>query len=397
MGSLNDLVYAFKNYSDSEDYIPPEGEIKYKNFDCMVDTRYYESFQYLIWATNGDYYFPPLADSYNTTIVSNQIIELINYAKPVEKEYLNEKMKNLSPNYFSLFFRNSEQENATIDRFIHPDIVFPFLSQGYIRTGDYGEKSLIVLDASDYGSHHHLDSLNLVFWKEGHELLLDLGYLLDHVNASEIKHTYNHNTVYVNEKDQILYNRNGSFSTFFNSSKIKIMQAASNAYTECDVYNRTIIQIEHENNNSYFVDIFRVHGGVKRQYAFHGPNNDYILNSDLQFNREDEEFVPFIFLLRINEVGYIEIKDVVLTEENNTKNMLSDFPENYKKPCPNGHTRCHHIGNGDANVEVNSTFKLTSIANPNTNKVNVGICIGNSDGYRVNNNTFRKRIGQNLN
>ena len=398
MGSLNDLVYAFKNYSDSEDYIPPEGEIKYKNFDCMVDTRYYESFQYLIWATNGDYYFPPLADSYNTTIVSNQIIELINYAKPVEKEYLNEKMKNLSPNYFSLFFRNSEQENATIDRFIHPDIVFPFLSQGYIRTGDYGEKSLIVLDASDYGSHHHLDSLNLVFWKEGHELLLDLGYLLDHVNASEIKHTYNHNTVYVNEKDQILYNRNGSFSTFFNSSKIKIMQAASNAYMECDVYNRTIIQIEHENNNSYFVDIFRVHGGVKRQYAFHGPNNDYIINSDLQFNREDEEFVPFIFLLRIYEVGYIEIKDVVLTEDNNTNNMLSDFPENYtKKSCPDGYTWCHYIGSGKAIIEVNNTFKLTSeITDPSKSSVNVGICIGNSDGYRVNKNTFRNKAGKKI-
>lgn len=100
--------------------------------------------------------------------------------------------------------------------------------------------------------------MNLVFWKEGHELLVDLGYLLDHENASETRHTYNHNTVYINDKDQISSNRNGSFSTFYNNSKIKIMQAGSNAYKEFDVYNRTIIQIEHENNNSYFVDIFRV-------------------------------------------------------------------------------------------------------------------------------------------
>ena len=28
------------------------------------------------------------------------------------------------------------------------------------------------------------------------------------------------------------------------------MQASSNAYKECDIYNRTIIQIEHENNDS---------------------------------------------------------------------------------------------------------------------------------------------------
>jgi len=396
IGGLNELGYAFKNYSDPEDYIPPEGEIKYKNFDCTVDTRYYESFQYLIWTTNGNYYFPSIADSYNTTKVSDKIIELINFVKPVEKEFLNEKMKSLSPIYFSLFFRNYDPENTTNDRFIHPDIVFPFLSQGYIRTGDYGEKSLIVLDASNYGSHHHLDSLNLVFWKEGHELLVDLGYLLDHKNASETRHTYNHNTVYVNEKDQISHNRNGSFSTFYNSSKIKIMQAGSNAYKECDVYNRTIIQIEHENNNSYFVDIFRVHGGRKRQYTFHGPNNNYIINSDLQFNKLDEEFVPFIFLLNLYKVGYIEIKDVVLTEENNPNNMLSDFPENYsKKSCPDGYTWCHYIGDGRAIIEVNNTFKLTSISSdPNKESVNVGICIGNSDGYRVNKNTFRKKIGQ---
>ena len=398
IGGLNELGYAFKNYSDPEDYIPPEGEIKYKNFNSMVDTKYYESFQYLIWTTYSNYYFPSLADSYKTTKVSDKLIELINYCNPVEKEFLKERMNESTPIYFSLFLRNSEEENKTIDRFIFPDIVFPFLSQGFIRTGDYGEKSLIVLDASNYGSHHHQDSLNLVFWKEGHELLVDLGYLWDHVNASETRHTYRHNTVYVNDKNQITNGRNGSFSTFFNSSKIKIMQASSNAYKECDVYNRTIIQIEHENNNSYFIDIFRVHGGRKRQYTFHGPNNNYILNSDLQFNQLDEEYIPFIFLLNLYQVGYIEIKDVVLTEDNNPNNLLSPFPENYnKKPCPDGYTWCHYVGDGRALIEVNNTFKLTSVSsNPNSG-VNVGICIGNSDGYRVNKNTFRNKISQKFN
>ena len=395
LGGLYELGFAFKNYSDPVDYNPSEGEIKYKNFDCMIDTRYYECFQYLIWTSCGNYYFPSLADSYNTTKVSDKLVEFINYAKPVEKEYLNEKIKSSNPIYFSLFFRNPEQENIT-DNFTHPDIIFPFLSQGFLRTGKYGEKSLIVLDASDYGSHHHLDSLNLFFWKEGHELLLDLGYLLDHENASETRHTYSHNTVYVNEKNQISVNRSGSFSTFFNSSKIKIMQAGSNAYKECDVYNRTIIQIEHEDNSSYFVDIFRVHGGRKRQYTFHGPNNNYILNSDLKFNQLDEDYYPFIFLLNLYQVGYIEIKDVILTEDNNTDNMLSDFPKNYsKKACPDGYTWCHYIGDGKAIIEVNNSFKLTSISkDPNNNRVNVGISIGNSDGYRVNKNTFRKKIGQ---
>lgn len=59
------------------------------------------------------------------------------------------------------------------------------------------------------------------------------------------------------------------FQFFFNSSKVKVMQAASNAYRECDIYNRTIIQIEHNDKSSYFVDIFKVHVGNIRHYFFH--------------------------------------------------------------------------------------------------------------------------------
>ena len=119
----------------------------------------------------------------------------------------------------------------------------------------------------------------------------------------------------------------------------------------------------------------------------------------MQFNKLDEIIVPFIFLLNLYQVGYIEIKDVVLMADNNPNNMLSVFPENYnKKPCPDGYTWCHYIGDGKAIIEVNNTFKLTSkSSDPNKNSVNVGICMGNSDGYRVKNNTFRAKIGQKLN
>ena len=113
---------------------------------------------------NINYYFPSIADSYNITKVSEKFLELefINYAMPIEKEYLNEKINSYNPFYFYLFFRNPEQENIT-NNFPHPDIIFPFLSQGFIRIGEHGEKSLLLLDASNYGSHHHLDSLNYFF------------------------------------------------------------------------------------------------------------------------------------------------------------------------------------------------------------------------------------------
>lgn len=81
----------------------------------MIDIRYYESFQYLIWISSGNHYFPFIADSYNPTKVSDKLIELINHAKPIEKEFLNEKMNSFSPIYFFLFFRNNDQENIIFD------------------------------------------------------------------------------------------------------------------------------------------------------------------------------------------------------------------------------------------------------------------------------------------
>lgn len=266
-----ELGFAFRNYSDPINYTPHLGEKKYINFNCITDTNYYQIFQSLIWTSYGNFYYPSIGDSYNYTILEDQFIEYLNYINPIEKKYINEKLYYNNTSLLGLFFRDPEKDNFSKKiKFTHPDIVFPFLSQGYIRTGKYGEKSLIVLDASRHGNHHHLDSLNLVFWKEGYELLSDLGYLWDHKDRREIYHTYSHNTVVVNEKDQIERNTTyGSFSIFFNSSKVKVMQAASNAYDECDVYNRTIIQIEHKDKSSYFVDIFRVHGGINRQYVFH--------------------------------------------------------------------------------------------------------------------------------
>lgn len=63
------------------------------------------------------------------------------------------------------------------------DIVYPYLQQGYIRSGDDGRDSILILDASlAEGGHHHLDSLNIIYSKYGKEMLLDLGYLVDHPN-----------------------------------------------------------------------------------------------------------------------------------------------------------------------------------------------------------------------
>ena len=57
------------------------------------------------------------------------------------------------------FFKGETfDENA---EFAHPDAVFSYWIQAYLRNGDHGKKSLLVLDASDYGGHHQCELVTL--------------------------------------------------------------------------------------------------------------------------------------------------------------------------------------------------------------------------------------------
>ena len=67
-----------------------------------------------------------------------------------------------------------------------------------------------MLNASDSGGHHHLDSLNLYYWKDGRELLSDLGYLWDHPDKYQTYRTFAHNLVLLDGKDQQRRARGGS-------------------------------------------------------------------------------------------------------------------------------------------------------------------------------------------
>ncbi|KAK8838243.1 hypothetical protein M9Y10_035663 [Tritrichomonas musculus] len=83
-------------------------------------------------------------------------------------------------------------------------MIYPYLIQGFIRSGEFGEESLLFLDASlADGGHHHYDSMNIISTKYGKELLLDLGYyLLDHPNKSKTMETSVHNLVLTDGLDQ---------------------------------------------------------------------------------------------------------------------------------------------------------------------------------------------------
>lgn len=133
----------------------------------------------------------------------------------------------------------------------------------------------------------------------------------------------------------IFENRGGEFEIFDTSiNYTKVMQASSHPYQSATIYQRTIVQIQHENINDYIVDIFRSNGGSKRrELVYHGPNNDYEINNKLIFN-EPYEITPAnsYIEVRVRSQMTFEIADISLcdtTEDGSRgKELLRDIPKN---------------------------------------------------------------------
>ncbi|KAH0785007.1 Heparinase II/III-like protein [Histomonas meleagridis] len=381
---LFDFGYAFTNYTDPLDYKESD---RYDQLNVATDTKYDQCWQNLIWTSYSSFVYPPIGDSSITFSLADEHAEYVMHAFPGRfDEYVATKMRGKTFSALSMFFFNNNNFDSNA-QFNFPDIVFPYWSQAYIRTGSYGKKSLLVLDASDYGGHHHIDSLNLVYWKDGYELLSDLGYMADHVNGSKLHDTYVHNTVLIDSNNQILDGRGGSISLYVTLPNVKVIQASSKAYSQCDIYNRTVVQIEH-NESSYLVDIFRVKGGTIQQYVFHGVDYNYVLNGDLEFT------IPFIqnpnrfaFRFLMKSIGTIEVSDptvkLILSDGTYGENLAEPFPDEAPIVTNKEEMPADVLWGLDRNADhswESIDGKYTRGVRYSTNQVNSGLYLGSTRG-----------------
>lgn len=279
MSGIRPFALALRDYSDPPGYRAANGT-RLDGFDACRDTRYGDCWQGLIWTLQGDLAFPPSADSYRSTRINPGFAELIAVAYPSDEHVaLLKELAGDAPGRGSardaLFYREPGIEQREVPSLRLPDVVFPFLAQGYLRTGATGRENLAMLNASDYGGHHHLDSLNLYLWQNGHELLSDLGYLWDHPDKYQTSRTFAHNLVMIDGRDQQKSGRGGSFHIVSETPRIKVMEASSDAYGPNSLYRRTCVLVDHGQAGSYVLDIFRAGGGSTRDYLFHGPGNRY--------------------------------------------------------------------------------------------------------------------------
>jgi len=251
-----------------------------------------------------------------------------------------------------------------------------------------------MLNASDAGGHHHYDSLNLYYFKDGRELLSDLGYLWDHPDSYQTRRTWAHNLVMLDGGDQRMKGRGGSFHLFSVTPRVKAMEASSSTYERASLYRRTCVQIDHGEAGSYLVDIFRAAGGREREYVFHGPNNDYeVQGLDRAAARPEEQpEVRFALRFHLGALGEVFVDDVeireVATDGSEGPNLAPNpsVAEGEEGRPPPG-WGCYH-GNGKADWGAGTPGRtdercawVEATALDENGRMNVALLCGQSDGY----------------
>ncbi len=397
MGGIRRFPLAFRDYSDPEGYAAPGGE-RLDGFNAARDTLYGDCWQSLIWTMQGDLKHTPDADSYRTTGISGSYAELIALAYPTPQHLAllrevaggEDRPADLRT---ATLYRDPELAAVEAPPFELPDMVFPYLQQGYLRTGEHGRDSTVMLNASHWGGHHHYDSLDLYYWKDGRELLSDLGYLWDHPDSYQTKRTWAHNLVMVNEQGQRHRGRGGSFHLFATLPGVKAMEASSRACEHADLYRRTCVQVEHS-EGSYLADIFRVRGGSVREYVFHGPHNDYeVRGLDLaETQLAEKQQVRFALRFHLAKVGEVCVDDVEIRPidaegnegENIVPNPTAEVAEGRDTPTGWG----HYSGNGEATWgagapgrDDESCARMEAVNPDEEGRVNQALICGDSNGY----------------
>jgi hypothetical protein len=251
--------------------------------------------------------YPASADSYPDTSLNLTYSRILAYRfrrpeywalylKVKENEKKKEHVKKTGIQ--CLPFDNKEPLNPSL---VFRDLFFPDLRQGYLRIGKNNEKGTLVLNASEWGIHHHYDSLNLFYYYDNTEWLSDLGYLWDQPHKFMTVRTAAHQLVIVDEEEQKSKGRNGFLHHFVVKDGIKLVDLSSDVYPQVTSYRRACLVVEHDDDRHYILDLFRVDGGTTKDYLIHGIHFNYEIKglkkekrkAGLPYDLEDpEEMIP---------------------------------------------------------------------------------------------------------
>ena len=144
--------------------------------------------------------------------------------------------------------------------------------------------------------HRHTDRFNLGIDFYQLDMAPEMGYPEEtgaagaNINPNWIGGTLSHNTVLVNETKQSTVARpsEADILHFDDAGDVKVMDAdAPLTYrTITDIYRRTVLSIDIDDEASYAVDFFRIKGGDQHVYSFHSQSDEITLSDNIKLVKQ---------------------------------------------------------------------------------------------------------------
>lgn len=149
-----------------------------------------------------------------------------------------------------------------------------------------------------YG-HTHLDTLNVMLFAAGRELISDIGYTHTVIRPFTVG-SLSHNLVVVDGADQRGSGVNPPADGYAIASgrlgpSVQYIEAGGEgAYPELvDLYRRALSVVECPDGTGYVVDVFRVSGGSQHDWLLHGSaDEDMALVASLELQPQDGDLMP---------------------------------------------------------------------------------------------------------
>ncbi|MDF2668104.1 MAG: heparinase, partial [Paenibacillus sp.] len=150
----------------------------------------------------------------------------------------------------------------------------------FLRAGSGDQQRGAFLRYGPTLNHGHLDELGVLLYASGRELSFDPGYGMAHYRYGWQFQTVSHLTVTVNEKSQLSQDSAGGSLNFFVTvpglSAADVSDEGAYAAEGVSVYQRMLAVIDVSESRSYWIDLFRVQGGLVRDYSFHGRGTTFL-------------------------------------------------------------------------------------------------------------------------
>ncbi len=283
-------------------YTQQPGKEQYKKYNLFDNPKFVKMFTAIPRLTLGGYYSAQMGDSdgtatATTNVVLDDCVAGFKYTgnRLLARVIYKENGNSVDGLHTSIYDAEPEKIKQEIQSIVDEEGGFSLesdLLSGFgfaaLRAGAMNESANAATETNtqrDFAlyfgmtnGHGHRDTLNLYMSAFGLNVAPDLGYPeatgTDANRLQWVQTTISHNTVVVDEKEQPSVAFTGKAQHFDDAGRVKVMDVASDIYSQCDEYRRSVVMVEVDDEISYGVDFFHIKGGNDHLYSFHSQSDE---------------------------------------------------------------------------------------------------------------------------